>query len=711
MATIASQLKINDGMSSVLKNISKALNLVIDNFETMQQASGQAIDVSNMAAARREIALTNSQLDEIQNRTLRNTNTQNGYTRAVRESTSATKSMFSALAGFSIVHRVIGMVVVQLDAAINRMDTMSNFERTMTAITGSSDAAKASLAELKIATKGTAYGLDTAASSVQNFTTRGMSIGNSTREVVKWMDAVAFYGKGTNEQFSNVTDALGKMMSKGTVEMEQLNRLTDAGINAVGIYAQATGKSTSEVQSSLSKGAISSIDFITTVSTAFTEGTNGVLSIAGAAKEAGGTWATSIANMRAAITRGVISVIDSINGALSDSGFGTILEGVQNFGATMETVLERVGQNIARVIKLLSPLFKLVKNIGNFVKRNWSLIRPIILGIVTAIVLYNAVMAIHNTVQAISTALKSVAAVVAYAHGAATLEETLATLGLTKAQWGFNAALYACPITWIVLAIIAAVAALYLGVAALNKFAGTSISATGIVMGLFSVLGAFIMNQFIMIWNVIAMFINFFGNVFNDPCASIAMLFLDLFLTIGGWLAELAHGIEDLFGKIGIDLDLSSGLDGFVDDVKGAQSKVLEEAKDWRVFAAPLEQLDYGESWNTGYNMGAQFANGAKDLMNSLGADFGGILDSLDSIDENTGNTAASLKTTEEDLKYMRDLAEQEVINRFTTAEVKIDMTGMTNRIDSNMDLDGVLTTLTEGFAEALETTAEGVHA
>lgn len=711
MATIASQLKINDGMSSVLKNISKALNLVIDNFETMQQASGQAIDVSNMAAARREIALTNSQLDEIQNRTLRNTNTQNGYTRAVRESTSATKSMFSALAGFSIVHRVIGMVVVQLDAAINRMDTMSNFERTMTAITGSSDAAKASLAELKTATKGTAYGLDTAASSVQNFTTRGMSIGNSTREVVKWMDAVAFYGKGTNEQFSNVTDALGKMMSKGTVEMEQLNRLTDAGINAVGIYAQATGKSTSEVQSSLSKGAISSIDFITTVSTAFTEGTNGVLSIAGAAKEAGGTWATSIANMRAAITRGVISVIDSINGALSDSGFGTILEGVQNFGATMETVLERVGQNIARVIKLLSPLFKLVKNIGNFVKRNWSLIRPIILGIVTAIVLYNAVMAIHNTVQAISTALKSVAAVVAYAHGAATLEETLATLGLTKAQWGFNAALYACPITWIVLAIIAAVAALYLGVAALNKFAGTSISATGIVMGLFSVLGAFIMNQFIMIWNVIAMFINFFGNVFNDPCASIAMLFLDLFLTIGGWLAELAHGIEDLFGKIGIDLDLSSGLDGFVDDVKGAQSKVLEEAKDWRVFAAPLEQLDYGESWNTGYNMGAQFANGAKDLMNSLGADFGGILDSLDSIDENTGNTAASLKTTEEDLKYMRDLAEQEVINRFTTAEVKIDMTGMTNRIDSNMDLDGVLTTLTEGFAEALETTAEGVHA
>jgi len=89
--------------------------------------------------------------------------------------------------------------------------------------------------------------------------------------------------------------------------------------------------------------------------------------------------------------------------------------------------------------------------------------------------------------------------------------------------------------------------------------------------------------------------------------------------------------------------------------------------------------------------------------LDSIGADTAGINDSA-------GSAAASLKETTEDLKYMRDLAEQEAINRFTTAEVKIDMTGMTNRIDSDMDLDGVLNTLTEGFAEALEVAAEGVH-
>ena len=92
-----------------------------------------------------------------------------------------------------------------------------------------------------------------------------------------------------------------------------------------------------------------------------------------------------------------------------------------------------------------------------------------------------------------------------------------------------------------------------------------------------------------------------------------------------------------------------------------------------------------------------------KDLMTGLSADTASIADS-------TGSAASSLKETTEDLKYMRDLAEQEAINRFTTAEVKIDMTGMTNRIDSDMDLDGVLTTFTTGFAEALEIAAEGVH-
>lgn len=94
----------------------------------------------------------------------------------------------------------------------------------------------------------------------------------------------------------------------------------------------------------------------------------------------------------------------------------------------------------------------------------------------------------------------------------------------------------------------------------------------------------------------------------------------------------------------------------------------------------------------------------------ALAAGVDGLSQSSAQTAENTAAMSNSMEMSEEDLRYMRDIAEREAINRFTTAEVKVDMTGMTNRIDSNMDLDGVLTTLTDGFAEALEVAAEGVH-
>ncbi|MDE6260685.1 MAG: phage tail protein [Oscillospiraceae bacterium] len=90
--------------------------------------------------------------------------------------------------------------------------------------------------------------------------------------------------------------------------------------------------------------------------------------------------------------------------------------------------------------------------------------------------------------------------------------------------------------------------------------------------------------------------------------------------------------------------------------------------------------------------------------LNDLGNDVGAIAD-------NTAGMADALEISGEELKYLRDIAERDAINRFTTAEVKIDMTGMQNRIDSSMDLDGVIRELTDGFSEALVTAAEGVHA
>ena len=82
-----------------------------------------------------------------------------------------------------------------------------------------------------------------------------------------------------------------------------------------------------------------------------------------------------------------------------------------------------------------------------------------------------------------------------------------------------------------------------------------------------------------------------------------------------------------------------------------------------------------------------------------------GIPGAVDGTEKNT----RSLNDTEEDLKYLRDIAEQEAINRFTTAEIKLEMTN-NNHISSDLDLDGVISYMTDAAEEAIETMAEGVH-
>lgn len=739
MATIKTAIQIQDKMTSVVHSMNTSLKIMLNTFENVQNATDKSINTSAFQTARNELSNASVELNRVESELNRvkseNNNLNNGIeatSRKLQNATSSSNAFFNSLLQMSIIQKTLNLVQNQIGAAMNRMDTMTNFDRTMTAITGSSDAAQASLNELKNITKGTAYGLDVAAQATQNFVTRGMGIATATKEVGKWADAVAFYGNGTNEQLTSVTDALGKMLSKGKVEMDQLNRLTDAGINAVGIYAQATGKSASTVQKNLTSGKISSYDFITTVSSAFEEGKNGVLNISGAAKEAGGTWANSIANMKAAVTRGIISVINGIDSGLSGSGFGTILGGIKNFGNAMENILNNIGSLAGKVIKVLSPLLHLIQQTAVFVSSNWSIIAPIVTGIAVAFGLYNAALAAHAIYVGISTAAEWLHSIATYAQAQALLANVnanllatsseyalaVATAQATVAQAGLNTALLACPLTWIVVGIIAVIAAVYACVAAYNKWTNSTVSATGLIMGYIYTLAAYWYNRFIVpIWNALAALANFFANVFNDPCTATKVLFYDLATTVLGYIETMAKGIEDVINKIpGVSVDITSGLSNFRSELERAAQEAKDQGE-WVEVVGKLDYWDYSDAFSAGYNKGSQIeSNIANFNMNDLMSKYTPDLSSIGDIGGNIGNIAddtsgikKSLDVSEEDLKYLRDLAEQETINRFTTAEIKIDMTN-NNNINNNDDVDGIIDMFEEKLYEAMESVAEGVH-
>lgn len=406
-----------------------------------------------------------------------------------------------------------------------------------------------------------------------------------------------------------------------------------------------------------------------------------------------------------------------------------------------QTFINGAIEALSMVAGIVVEIFNLIASVGTMIADNWSWLSPIIYGVAAALLVYYGRLML---VRGAELALAAVQGVVAVAKGilaAATMLVTGATWAQTTAQYGLNAAMYACPIVWIIILIIALIALFYAAVAAVNKFAGTSVSATGIICGVFMVAAAFIGNLFValinfvidifvVLWNFIAAFANFFGNVFNDPVGAIARLFFDLVDTVLSLLQSLASVIDTIFGSnlAGAVQGWRDSLGGWVDSTFGQGEEIMAKlnAEDLH-----LDRFEYSSAWDAGYSFGEgideSIANfdpsslfdtnvpGAGDYadLSGYGSDLGGlggIGSGVDDIAGNTGAIADSMDITEEDLKYLRDIAEQEAVNRFTTAEISVDMSGMQNNISNGMDLDGVISGLTEGVNEAIDSMAEGVH-
>ena len=348
--------------------------------------------------------------------------------------------------------------------------------------------------------------------------------------------------------------------------------------------------------------------------------------------------------------------------------------------------------------------------------QNWSTLEPIVIGVATAIGLYTAALITYNSIKAVSALLESV-------HAASQMMATGATFAATAAQHGFNAALLACPITWIILAIIAVIAIIYAVIAAINKIQGTTISATGVIMGVLAVAGAFILNLAIGLINALIQLCW----QFVEPFLGIIEFILNAcnggFNSFGGAVANLIGQIISWFLSLGkvvttiIDAIFGTDWTGALSSLQGA---VLAWGKNEDAItisrdAPTIDRIEYGSAWNAGYSFGEGVANSASNLFGSFSGDgLGGydaaqIPTNIADTAGNTGSMADSMEITSEDLKYLRDIAETEAVNRFTTAEIKVEMTN-NNNVASDMDLDGIVDYLANGVNEAMQIAAEGVH-
>lgn len=301
-----------------------------------------------------------------------------------------------------------------------------------------------------------------------------------------------------------------------------------------------------------------------------------------------------------------------------------------------------------------------------------------------------------------------------------------ATSMWAAAQKMLNAAWATSPLLVIVALIILLIGLIFAVVAAVNKATGSSISAIGIITGALATAAAFIGNLFIMLvnacidifavlWNFIAAFANFFGNVFNDPVGAVARLFFDLVDTVLSLLQTLASAIDTIFGSnlAGAVQGWRDGLSGWVDSTFGKGEEIMAKvnAEDYH-----LERFVYSGAWDAGYNWGANLQDSIADKLN-FSTDLSGIdiptavdpTSLLSDIADNTDQIADDVELSSEDLELLRDIAERQEINRFTTAEIRVEMIN-NNTISSEMDIDGVVNLLEAKVQEQMAVAAEGVH-
>ena len=634
MALIKSQLVLTDGMTGPLKSINKAMNIVLNSFEAMQDASGRAIDTASIQEAREELARASAALDQLEDHTNKSTD------------------------AFSHLAKAIGLVMIARKA----LDTIK------TGIDYASDLAE-----------------------VQNVV--DVTFGSATEAINSWSkECLAAYGM--NEvSAKRYAGTIGAMLKSSGLAGDAI---VDMSKDMVGLAGDMASFYNLDLE------------------TAFEKIRSGISGETEPLKQLGINM--SVANLEAyALSQGITTAYNEMSQAEQvmlryNYLMSTTADAQGDFARTQdsyanqtrllsESWLEFTGVMAEQLLPVLTTIVSWLNNIVAFLTENADMVSAVLVGLATTVGILAVAWVVHAAAQWLAVA----------------------------ANQALIVSLLSNPILWIAIIIGVLVAAMYRWIQSIGGVKNAwEICKLALIVGWNAVKLAFFTGVY---W--VIDLVDKLKLCWQKAGVAIANFMGDMKVSVLTILQNMINGAIDIINKFigvlnkipGVSIDAIEHVTFATTAAAENEATKSARAADLAAYESELASAKAGrdahiDSLKAELNssvdaLQAAYAQAKADAaadssaeqtaLDSIGADTAGINDSA-------GSAAASLKETTEDLKYMRDLAEQEAINRFTTAEVKIDMTGMTNRIDSDMDLDGVLNTLTEGFAEALEVAAEGVH-
>ncbi len=704
--TVSASIQLNDLMSGPIMHIMSAIDTMCNHLELVDSAIDKGFDTSGIFEVRQQIDLANAELTEMQNKIESVDNT----TKKVANSTDDWLGKISKIGAgyFSLKTAIEGVkfavglsdevtqTQARLNLLINNFNESTTVDELFSRVSASAQDARGSLTDMAAVVA---------------------RIGNNAKDAFSGSDEVVAFANlvqkqmtiagATTSEASNAMLQLSQALGSGVLRGDELNSIFENAPNLIQNIADYLDVPIGQIRDMAADGELSA----TTVKSA-------ILSAADDINEKFNsmpmTWGQMWTKFQNTATMAFKPVLNKINEIANSP--------------TMQILFENIGNALVPIANALTWIVDKVSAVGGAVVENWSIISPIIMGVAIALGIYTIALIAHNVIQGISNAIKTV-------HAAALALETGATFAATAAQYGFNTALLACPITWIIIAIIALIAIIFAVCAAIAKSTGVANSAFGVICGYVAVAGAFIYNIVVGLLNGIIQIIwtifvtPFLGiiewilnvcnggfNSFGDAVANLIGQIISWFLDLGKVVTKI---IDAIFGQ-----DWTSGLNALQDNVLawGKNENAITISRD-----APeiLQRVEYSNAWNVGSAWGDDVSKKISDSFNPDNKDydksddkfkfdpseFKNLTSGTDKTAKNTKDIAKNTEKATSLLELVKDNWEKEAIMKYTSSAKTItyDLSGMTNTYNNTGEAFDAVKELGRYLNRKMSTSAEGV--
>lgn len=683
MAELSTSIQVNNDFSSIFRSMSSAVNLCAGSFRSFEDAAGNVVNTGQFLMAGAALDRMEYEAQSYTENIATATMQQEEMNQSIQAGEEKTNGLLDKIEGIASSY----LKLDTLKKVFNIADDLAQTTAGLNAIAGSEAEVLALQDQIYDSAQRSRTSYLDMADTVTKLSLETGGVFANNQEAIAFAENLnkSFAVAGTSQQeISSATAQVTKALGAGVLRSEELNTLFGSAPGMIQHMADYLGVNTQQLREMAAQGELTA-DVVKNSMLSATDEIDEQLAATPM------TWAQAGTNIGNMATKAFQPLFDTITAVTQSEAF--------------QTVIEAIAAGFSLLAEVAGPVLEGLITGAAFLIDNWNVIAPILLGVCAAVALYEIV----------------------------TKGATLATQGIALATkaWGvvqsvLNAVMALNPVMWVILGVIALIAIIYAVVAAINNVTGAGISATGLIAGAFAIAGAAIWNVIlgvvnsiigigIELWNLIAVFVNFFGNVFNDPVGAIAHLFAGLLDFILGIVQSAAAAIDTVLGT-----NMAGAVEGFrkdfaagIDDIFGEQTVIMEKvnASDYYV-----KGIDYGDAWDAGYQFGegidakagSLFDGGLEALLGYNSMD--GVDEQVASTAENTGRMADSMELSEEDMKYIRDIAEREVIDRTVFSSISVDMGGVTNTVSNMADLDNIPQYLVNTIQRQMEVSAEGVH-